>query len=90
MDHSYPEALFQGIIRSVQDVYFREENRTRAIVVIGDHGNHTEYNSIMNDFTEIKVAETLKNKKQLIIKGEYRKIAEQIIMYFLSYITNAK
>jgi len=38
-DYDYPEAVFEGIYRAVQKVSWRNDS-SRALVVIGDHGNH--------------------------------------------------
>ena len=38
-DSDYPEAVYEGIYNAVNVSHWRE-NSTRAIVIIGDHGNH--------------------------------------------------
>jgi len=38
-DHDYPEAVYAGIIHAVRSVKW-DPRYLKAVVVIGDHGNH--------------------------------------------------
>lgn len=55
-DHDYPEALFQGIVKSTEQTGWGT-GRTRAVIVIGDHSNHPE-----DSFTAQQVASVLEQK----------------------------
>jgi len=50
-DKDLPEALFQGIIKAAQTAGW-EKGRTRAIVAIGDHGNHEPDKFTVNDVAQ--------------------------------------
>jgi hypothetical protein len=55
-DHDFPEALYQGIIKSTEQADWGS-GRTRAIIVIGDHGNHAK-----DIFSAQQAAKTLEEK----------------------------
>lgn len=57
-DRDYPEAVFNGIIKGVESVQWR--NGIRAVVVIGDHGNHEPD---PNKYSERSVASILQRKR---------------------------
>jgi len=46
-DTDYPEAVFNGIIKGIDSLQW--ENGIRAIIVIGDHGNHTNDSRVSID-----------------------------------------
>lgn len=60
---AYPEAMFSGIIRTVNDLQWTSSS-DHYLILIGDHGNHEDSSQYQQEanFSRENVRQTLKNK----------------------------
>ncbi len=81
----YPEALFLGISRTMNEFEWKGSDQgEKYILLIGDHGNHEQYDQYPQDkeFTAQKIGQALKGKTitlcalQVNITGKWRKYNE--------------